>query len=174
MAKHPKRRSMRGYIKGNVGEDLTLGTLASGTLVSTTFDEAAEERTLVSSIVATYSCDNITSPQGPILFGVAHGDYTDAEIEEVIENIQSWTPGDKISQERGKRLVRTIGTFVADELAGTIDVKFANGKMVKTKLNWMLQSDATLRLWAYNLSASALATTSLVVKAFGHVNLWLK
>ncbi len=165
---------MRGYIKGNVGEDLTLGTLGSGVLISTTFDEAVEERTLVSSVVATYSLDLLTAPQGPILFGLAHGDYTDAEIEEVIENIQSWTPGDKIAQEKAKRLVRTVGQFVADETSGTIDVKFNNGKPIKTKLNWMLQSDATLRLWAYNLSASALSTTSPVLKCFGHANLWLK
>ncbi len=165
---------MKGYLKGNVNEELTLGTLAAKTLISTTFDESVEERTLVSSVVATYSLDSLTSPQGPIIFGIAHGDYTDAEIEEVIENIQSWTPGDKISQERAKRLVRQIGTFTASTLAGVQDVTFNDGRPKKTKLNWMLQSDATLRLWAYNITAGALSGTSPVLRMDGHANLWVR
>ncbi len=166
-----KGRSMRNYLKGNVNETLALSTLAATTLISTTFDESVEERTLVSSIVAKYSLTNLTLGQGPIIFGVAHGDYTDAEIEEVIENIQSWTPGDKIAQERAKRQVREIGQFVSD--GASLDMTFNDGKPVKTKLNWVLQSDATLRLWAYNVSGAALSTTAPIMHCDGHVNLFL-
>ncbi len=93
MARKPRgrrRRSMKGYLKGNIDESLSLGTLATKTLVADTWDESPEEKTLISSIVCTWSLDNITPGQGPLIFGVAHSDYSDAEIEAVIENQASW------------------------------------------------------------------------------------
>lgn len=163
---------MGRYIKGNLDEDVPLGTLNTKTLVSTTTDEAVEERTLVSSIVATYMLNNLTAPQGPLLFGVAHGAYTDAQIEQVIENTGSWAEGDLLNQEIAKRKVRIIGSFVARSLAGTVDVRFNDGKPVKTKLNWILNSDARLRFWVYNVSATALTTTVPNMLVSGHANLW--
>lgn len=159
---------MRGYLKGNVEENLSLGTLASGALVSDTWDEAPDEKTLISSIVCTWSLDNLTIGQGPLVFGVAHSDYTDLEIDEVLDSTGSWDRGNKIQREIGKRLVRTIGTFRGD----AIDTVFAEGKMVKTKLNWMLVTGETLKMWVKNRSGSSLSTTVPVVKATGHANLW--
>ncbi len=175
MAKKRGRRNRR-YLRGNVDEKLALGTLAASTLVGDNFDESVEERTLVSSLVASYSMDNLTAPQGPIQFGVAHSDYTDAEIEEVIENTDSWTEGNKISQEISKRLVRKIGTFAAEAIptsaGAVVDLDFNDGNPVKTKLNWILTTGQTLKYWAYNQSSSALATTAPIITASGHVNLW--
>ncbi len=96
---------MRSYVKGNVDENLSLGSLATKTLISDTWDDSVQVRSLVSSIVCSWSLDQLTSPQGPILFGVAHEDYTDAEIEQVIENAGSWAVGNKIAQEINKRQV---------------------------------------------------------------------
>ncbi len=152
-----------------------MGTLASGVLVSDTWDEVARERTLISSIVCTWSIDNLTSPQGPFIFGVAHSDYTDAEIQEVIDASGSWDPGDKIAQERAKRLVRKIGEFSSDaEASQADDVDFNDGVPKKTKLNWMLQTGDTLKMWIMNRSASAVATTVPVMKCDGHANLWMR
>ncbi len=164
-----RRRPRRQYIRGNIDESLSLGTLAAGTLVSDTFDEAAIEKTLISSIVAIWTLDGITIGQGPIEFGVAHSDYTDAEIEQVIETSGSWNPGDKIQQEVGRRLVRKIGVFTAD----AIDVGVNDGKPIKTKLNWSLTTGLTLKMWAYNRSGSALSTTVPSMRVSGHANLWL-
>ncbi len=168
-----KRRSMKGYIKGNVNEVLDLGTLAANTVVSTNFDESPQERALISSIVATYSLDLLTPGQGPIAFGVAHSDYTAAEIQAVFDSTGTWDTGDKISQEISKRLIRQIGVFVSDAGGTAVqDVKFNQGRPVKTKLNWMLNTNETLQLWAFNTSASALATTAPVIRVDGHANLW--
>ncbi len=178
MVKKPqrRRRNMGQYIRGNIDENLLLGTLATKTLISDDWDEQVQERALISSIVATWSLDQVTSPQGPILFGVAHSDYTAAEIEEVIENAGSWSVGDKVNQEISKRLVREIGTLQADSesSSGPTDYKFNNGRMMKTKLNWMLETGQTLKMWAYNLSASPLATTDPALRANGHANIWQK
>jgi len=174
VANKPKRRvrSMRKYLKGQVNESLLLGTLAPDTLILDTFDEVVPEKSLISSIVATWSLDAITSPQGPILFGVAHSDYTAAEIEEVLENTGSWSAGSKVEQEIAKRLVRIIGTFVTDEASAATDVVWNDGKPVKTKLNWSLQTGQTLKMWAYNISTAALSGAAPLMRANGHVNLW--
>ncbi len=165
-----KRRSMHGYLKGNINETLSLGTLASETLVAANFDESPEETTLISSIVATWSIDLLTAGQGPILVGVAHSDYSDAEIEAVIENLASWDQGSKVEQEIAKRLVRKIGTIVS--VGGTSDAVLNEGKPIKTKLNWRLNTGDTLKIWAYNLSSNAFSTTVPLLQAEGHANLW--
>ncbi len=169
-----KNKMPRGtYLKGNIDEALSLGTLAASALIGDTWDETVNEKTFCSSIVVNWMVDNITSPQGPIDFGVAHSDYSDAEILEVIQNAGSWDTGDKISQEQAKRLVRQIGTLQAESsLAGTTDYRFNDGRPKKTKLNWALQTGDTLKMWAFNRSAGALATTVPSLRASGHANLW--
>ncbi len=156
-------------MKGRVDEELALSTLASKTLISTTFDEVVTERTLVSSIDTVVSLKNGTAGEGPILVGIAHGDYSDAEIEAVIENTGSWAEGDKIAQEVAKRLVRQFGVLrfiVGDDVLN-------DGEAVKEKLNWILNAGIRLKIWAYNLSESPL-TTGGIVQYEGHANLFPK
>ncbi len=169
-----KGRKMGKYLRGSIDENLSLGTLGSKVLIADTWDEVVVERTLISSIVATWSLDQLTAPQGPIVFGVAHSDYSDAEIEAVIENAGSWNEGNKTSQEISKRLVRVIGTMAATLGSGAQDLDFADGKTVKTKLNWILTTGDTLKMWAYNVSNNPLATTDPTLRANGHANLWAK
>lgn len=167
-------RSMKGYLKGSIDETIDLGTLAANTLVGADNSQSMTERTLVSSIKATYAINGMVAGQGPILFGVAHSDYTDAEIEQVIENTGSWNAGDKVQQEVAGRLVRQIGTIVGLQGTGTNDSKFAEGRPVKTKLNWMFNTGQTLRWWAYNMSDAALSTAAPDLLINGHANLFVK
>ncbi len=176
MAKKPvRRRRMGRYLRGNVDESLGLGTLASRTAVLAAFDETVVERTLVSSIVATWRLADMTQGAGigPIMVGVAHSDYTQAEIEEWIETTGSWNEGDLIqTKEVSRRLIRNIGTFRGDGVSGVgIDV-LTNGKPIKTMLKWILTTGDTLNLWAYNLGGNPLATTVPTVFVQGHANLW--
>ena len=168
------KRAMGRYLRGSIDENLSLGTLAAATLLSAIFDETVNERTLVSSIVVSWSLSNWTPAQGdgPIVVGVAHSDYTDAEIEAVIENVGSWNEGDMVlSREVAKRLVRRVGQFEIPSAAegGTV---LNDGRPIKTKLNWILLQNQTLRYWAYNQGTSALATTSPDIRIQGHANLW--
>ncbi len=169
---------MGRYIKGIVEESLGLGTLASLTLVGAQFDEAVTERTLISSLVAAYSMAEFTEStgDGPIIVGIAHSDYTDAEIEAWLESVASWSEADKVGQEIGNRLCRTIGTFPSAPQVGqpSAVAVLNDGKPIKTKLNWILDTGQTLRLWAYNTGSSPLAGTAPVIKCVGHANLWPK
>ncbi len=170
-----RRRRMGKYLKGNVDENLDLGTLASGTLVSADFDETVNERTLISSLVAIWTLSDFTPADGsgPIVVGVAHSDYTDAEIEAVIENAGSWNEGDLVSQEVSSRKIRKIGMFATSPGGGATGIQSLNdGKPIKTKLNWILNQGQTISLWAYNMGSAAVGGTDPNVNAQGHVNLW--
>ncbi len=164
---------MKSYLKGNVDESTALSTLGAGVLITTPFDETPEQDVLISSLVASYALDNLVAGQGPVEFGIAHSDYTQTEIAEVLDNANSWDQGNKVDQEIAKRLVRTIGIMVGIQGTGTNDVPFNEGKPVKTKLNWKLITGDTLQLWARNISASAL-TGAPILRAQGHANLWMK
>ncbi len=166
---------MGRYIRGQVNETLALGTLAGTTLISTPFDSVVTERALVTSVVASYTMQEFTSAagDGPIMVGLAHSDYTDAEIEAFLENVATWEETDQIGQEIARRKVRIIGTFGVPD-SNSSNSRLNDGKPVKTKLNWILTVGQTLRLWCYNLGSSALAGTDPQVTAVGHANLFPK
>ncbi len=168
-----RRRRMGRYLRGTVDETTLLGTLAGSTLISDIYDNVVNERTLVSSHIGTWTLSDLTpgAGVGPILVGIAHSDYTNAEIEEVIEATASWNEGDLLAQERAKRKVRRIGIF--DTLDNAADsVVLNDGKPIKTKLNWILLQGQSLRFWAYNMGTGALATTDPRLQVQGHVNLF--
>ncbi len=166
---------MGRYLRGNVNESLNLGTLAALTLVSAVFDEASEEEKWVSSLVGQWTMSGFTplAGRGPIMVGIAHSDYTDAEIEAWVENATSWDRGNLVSQEINKRKIRRIGTFgTGGGGVASDDLVLNSGRPVKTKLGWTLVTGATLRLWAYNLGGTAVGTTVPIVTLEGHANLW--
>ncbi len=176
MANKPRRRRRRmgRYLRGNVDEELALTALAAKDVVGAVFDEVVNERTRVTSIEATWSLANFTpiANAGPVIVGVAHGDYTDAEIEEWIEQSGQWNEGNLVSsREVAKRLIRQIGAFETPDDAADISV-LNDGKSIKTKLNWILLQGQTLRIWAFNSGSAAIATTVPQVGANGHVNLF--
>ena len=163
---------MGKYIRGNIAENIALGTLAANTLISGSTD-TVNERTLISSVVASYSLSGMTPIEnsGPILVGLAHGDYSDAEIEAWVENQSGWDEGDLIQQEISDRKIRRIGLFDIPS-AATEAVALNEGRTIRTKLNWTLLQAQVLKVWAYNTGTAALATTDPNVHVQGHANLW--
>ncbi len=172
-----RRRSMGRYIRGTVDEELDLGTLAARTAISAIFDNVVNERTLVSSLVATWSLADwtVATGDGPVLVGVAHSDYTSTEIEEYLEQTQSWNEGNMIAQEINKRKIRRVGQFESPIGGVAADsVVLNDGKAIKTKLNWILLQGQSLQIWAYNMGGSAFATTNPTLRTAGHANLFPK
>ncbi len=159
---------MANYIKGGIEENLVFSTLASGVGAEDTFDQVVNVTTRVSSIDVAWSVDQLGAADS-ILFGVAHSDYTLAEIVEVIQQANSWTSADKVAKEVADRQVREIGVITNN--SGLLsDAVFRNGDRVKTKLNWLLHEGQTLKMWVFNRQAAAVSTGTL--KADGHANLW--
>lgn len=166
---------MGRYIRGQVDETMLLTVLAGRAVASEAFDNSVNERTLVSSIVATYSLANLTKAAdvGPFEIGVAHSDYDTGEILEYLQSAGTWDEGNKISQEIGRRKIRRIGVFDSPDSATDIAV-LNDGKPIKTKLNWILTQGQSLDLWVMNMGSAAVATTVPDAHAQGHVNLFPK
>jgi len=173
-----KRRGgkYRRYLRGTIDHKLQLGVLAGNTLVGSDVGDTVNEETWVSSVKANFSIGQYTpvAECGPFICGWAHSDYTDAEIEEWVEQANSWNVGDKVSQEQSRRLIRQIGTFETLPVAATGSVSMNDGRMKTTKIGFMLASTQTLRFWVYNAGTAAVATTDPEVRVQGHANLWPK
>ncbi len=167
---------MKNYLRGNVDEELALTTLASKDVVGAAFDEVVDNPTFISSIQATYTLENLTETAGvgPVVCGVAHGSYTDAEIEEFLEQAGQWNRGNIVAtREISRRLIRQVGTF--ESPAVSLQKETLNdGRAIKTKLGWWLQEGQTLRLWAYNAGSVNIATTVPSLTVNGHVNLFAR
>ncbi len=175
MAKNPKRRrKFRKYLKGIIDEIMGLSTLAAETLISALVGDSIDEKAWLTSVVATWSLSDMTTGDniGPIVVGVAHSDYTSAEVEAWIENTNSWTEGDLVSREVAQRKIRLVGTFEAQVSGSGAIVVLNDGKPIHTKCGWQLTTGDTVRFWAYNSGTAALATTSPEVRMQGHANLW--
>ncbi len=176
LAKHGKRRrKYRRYLRGNVNHELNLGTLASATLVGSVLGGVLEERAWVSSIKATWSLSGFTEGTdiGPITVGVAHSDYSDAEVEAWYENSNSWKSGDKIAQEVARRKCRIVGTFGTEAGSSASDVnRLQDGRSITTKLGWMLTTGQSIKIWAFNEGSVAVGTTDPDLDVSGHVNIW--
>jgi len=174
MARHG--RKFRKYLRGNIHHKLQLGTLGAKTLIGSLVADTVVDTTWISSVKATWSMDAFTEStlDGPIQVGIAHSDYSDAEVEEWVENnTGTWDAGDLISQEIGRRKIRVVGLFKNPQsILETAELN--DGLPVTTKAGWMLSPGDTIRIWAYNTGDGAVQATDPAVRAEGHANLWPK
>jgi len=172
MAKR-KGRKFRRYIKGRIDKLLTLGTLGPEAVVSDTINDSLEERAWLSSIKCTWALIDFSpgTQDGPLWVGVAHSDYTSAEIEAWIEQASSWKSGDKVAGEVRRRLIRQVGVFanLSPSAAGADALN--DGRPIHTKCGWMLTTGQSIRFWAYN-SGTGTLSTGAIIHINGHANLW--
>ncbi len=170
MAKHTGRRN-KNFVAIPIQGSLNLLTLGNEVVLSTDlFPGALTEDFYAISADISAEIINLTAGEGdPMHCGIAHGDYTDAEIEENLE-VSFLGPGNKISQERARRLVRKTGILVAETEAQTkLQLKGKTGDgLIRTKLKFVVQSGQNLSLWVWNQSGSALQTGSSI-RFFGTV-----
>lgn len=168
------RRKYRRYLRGAIDLKVDVGTLAAQTLAAQVNGDTVDEKTWLSSIVATWSIGDVTPTAGvgPLVVGIAHSDYTAAEIEAFIENADSWQEGDKIAQEVARRKIKIVGKFPRIGATANAVTVLNDGKPIHTKCNWMLTSGQTFDLWIYNQGDVAYATTDPDVSIVGHANLW--
>ncbi len=172
--KTPGRKGRRKYLKGILNEDVALGTLAGASLLAQISGDVVSESTWLSSVKATWSVSDLNRDAGddPLLVGVAHSDYTAAEIEGFIENSGSWDEGALIEQEIAKRKIRIVGTLIG---TGNVSLPIGDvlndGKPIHTKCGWIMTTGNGVDIWVYNQGSGTL-NTGAVVHVNGHVNLW--
>ncbi len=156
------RRAYKGYRKLPFTATSALGTTSADDVTSTALTPVMTETRRVLSLEATYALQGLTAGDGPLEYGVAHSDYTAAEIEEALEADASWDEGDKVAQEQAKRLVRQLGVFSEEETA------LNEGRLIKTRLNWLLATGDTLQFWIRNRGINA--STGAEILGQGHLH----
>ncbi len=147
-------------------------TLAAKSLVSQS-TETVVDTARISSVKCSYGITGFTPGDGigPFLFGVAHSDYTNGEIEGYIEQLGSWDLGDMGTKEVKSRRVKVIGA-IGQQAAGVNAIVFNDGRLKKDKLNWMLTETDGLDFWVYNMGDNPVATTVPQFVVFGTASIW--
>ncbi len=171
MAKKRSRRKFRRYLKGRIDFELALLTLVGNKVLKGDETNVLSESAWLTSVKVTFALKDL-DPQpgdGPIVVGVAHSDYTAAEIEEWVEEGGSWDQGDMVSREKNRRKIREVGVFPVNLVTGTNVLN--DGRVMRVKCGWNLRTGQTIAFWVYNSGSGALVSGSNL-HVNGHANLW--
>ncbi len=164
MGKRPyPRKGAYGLRRVRVASVLPVGALATLDVIAGAITNAAADKIRFISLIASWSWSDMQAALDDTMeFGVAHSDYSAAEIEECLEAGGSLDLGNKVEQERANRLVRTIG-ILSNPAGAQSAAEFNDGKPMKTRLNWLMSAGDTLSMWARNGSGTVYTTGSDLV-----------
>ncbi len=173
MANKPRRKGRRKFNlrRVRIAAAVTVGALDTLDVTSSTIHPTPVNPLRVVSAKLAYSWADIGAAiDDGFEFGLAHSDYSAAEIEECIEASAAIDQGDKIAQERANRLVRSIGIMPASGVTASGRV-FNDGRIVHTKLNWLIGIGDSVVAWIRNGSGVIYTTgSSLLVQG----DLWIR
>ncbi len=156
---------MSKFVKIRVSTFVDLLAPVNGAAVLAALSSTMENEVRITSVSLTVGMRDHTAGEGPMTFGVAHPDYTVAEIAEALGAAQT-SPGRKIEQERGNRLVRELGVLSGLDT----EEKGNDGRPIRAKLNWLIPDGmVALNFWVFNVSGATLTTGTDVVVS-GHLN----
>ncbi len=160
MARRKRSRRKFNLRRVRISSNMVIGALASQDVVDGDFTVISSNSYRLISLNCAWSIVDLAAfiDDGQE-FGVAHSDYSAAEIEECLEAQTSIDPSNKIENEQANRLVRTIGMMPGDP--GTdAGMTFNDGRPVKTKLNWKMGIGDKVRMWVRNGSQNVYTTGS--------------
>ncbi len=167
------RKSSRGFNlrRVRISSTVALAALAPADVVAGAIGGTADMPLRIVSTRLTFSWIDKAAIDGAAEFGLAHGDYTAAEIEECLEATTSMAMGDKIARERANRLVRVLGTITGNQVTAGGEAPANNGNPIKTKLNWLIPSGENISAWIKN-SSGVVYTTGSSLSVLG--DFWVK
>lgn len=168
MAKKPVRRRQSGFFVARVSGELALGSLAAGVVIVGNITNVSDRPLFLIAADLTWIAKDITPGEGPIVFGLAHSDYSAAEVEEWFEQATGFVFGDMVEKEQAGRKCREIGAIDFGLADGQGDARFNDGKQKRTKLGFAIQSGQTLNMFARNMDGTAL-TTGTEINASGRI-----
>ncbi len=162
----------KGFVAIPFEGSFNLGALASDAVVSTDMlgGDLTEDFFAISCDIEAELIALTAGEGNPSMLGIAHGDYANTEIAEALL-VKLLGPGNKIEQERARRLVRKSGTFHGDGLNTATEMAMQGRKgpgIDRVKLKFMLQSGVSkgLSVFVFNKSG-AVYTTGGVCKFWG-------
>jgi len=162
-ARKGKRRRSAGFRVVRVKGSVALATLANLTVVKASLFVNGGQRQFIIAADLTWTLMNATATEGPFYCGLAHNDYTVAEIKEWIES-GAGVETNQIEQEKNRRLCRDSIVFSG---VGTEEVA-NDGKPKRTKVRFHVEDSQELAFWVYNDSDATLAGGA-IVNCYGKV-----
>ncbi len=155
-----RRRASR-YKAVTILEDLALGALAAGDVIAGQMTpDLATERYYANSIHATYTVSDEIAAEGPLDVWVGISDLSAAEVEAFLEQTAGFAAGNITEREinsRG-RFVKHVGVMPFS-ITGS---EFNDGKPVKTKLGFYIQTSQSLKVFVRNLNDTVLTTGAIL------------
>lgn len=167
MAKKPARRKFN-LRKVRVASAVAIGALAAFDVVGGDLMGASTNGYRVTSIKAAWNISDLGAAiDDGQEFGIAHGDYSDTEIEEALEAAAAIDIGDQVEQEKANRKVRSLGFFTGAQVADG-SLSYNEGRPVKTKLNWYIGIGDTIKMWVRN-GSDTVYTTGATLDVIGEM-----
>ena len=139
--------------------EVSLLTLASAAVLSAPVLDStlAEDLYCISTDIIVQMRDH-TAPEGPLEFGLSHGDYTDTEIKEYLD-VSYMDPDKKIEAEHARRLVRMVGG-----LSGlNASEAFNDGRKYRQILKFTVGNGYNLDFWVANRDGGSLTTGTTIM-----------
>ncbi len=161
-----RRRKAFNLRRVRINAASVTGALAPLAVVSNPITSAVSDPLRFMSVKSSFQAVNGIAADEGAAFGLAHSDYTAAEVEECLEATGALDKGDKVAQEQANRLVREIGTLDLDP-----STKWNDGRQIKIRLNWLMSTGDTLNLWIRNSSGTIYSTGGGIAIAG---ELWVK
>ncbi len=137
-----------------------MSTLGDDAIISGNLHDIAPVESLFSIALDLY-VGWAEGGEGPLAVGIAHGDYSDAEILECLK-ADTLDLANKIEREQAKRLVRSVGYITGLDADGAMN----DGKMIRVKSRFHLEEGQNMKFWVWNRSKGALSTGA-DVQVFG-------
>lgn len=172
-----------GFGKNNTGAILrdssnapALGALAfqDAVVLPNVLVLAEDFRILKSIIVA--SVKGLTAGEGGgLVFGMANGELTAAEIEESIEATGPNDRNDRLAQERAERNVQVLGATAPEVAASATQLPILNGEggpVITNKFRWTYSNPEGWTFWIYNLG-TVLTTGATLEMIATHYGVWV-
>ncbi len=154
--------------------DGALGALAAQDAVSFAGPVITEDfRILKSEVYALVNALTTNEGHG-LLFGIANGELSAAEVEEAIEASGPLDRNDRVPTERAERNVKVLGFIDNAELAATTR-QFKNpegGNHLVSKHRWTYNNPEGWDWWIYNLGGSLTTGSTLQLYAT-HFGIWV-
>lgn len=143
---------------------MSLGTLADDTVITGAGTAFGRDVYIVSSDIAVSHKGN-TAGEGPLEFGIAHGNLGITEIKDKV-NVSGFDPDD-ISERLDSMIpAKTMGSFTPNTANG--DPLINDGQMKRVKTRMSIGSAQALSYWVMNRSGTALTTGGKVTFTAKH------
>ncbi len=159
MAKHQKRGRRRNskFFVYPVETTLSLGSLSADAVLLSALTAFGITKVRLISADLTWSRKGATVNEGPVRVGLANNNLAIGEVAEKLD-ARPTSQTDIIAMERSRRPVRDAGAFQGENANETLN----DGKVIRTKLGFVLDEGAELSIFVRNKSGASLTTGGVV------------